>query len=214
MKLLHCCRNRSSRAGLRCTVVVFRKAVAVSEISAKLLQGTMHGSTGSCDAKTVSRSTHTRFLISFYLNNLPDDTLSVSILSLTLIFSTSDPAEVSNTGLTCHVLKTEEPTLPLPLVSHCGGNLGKLQLCHLVNKPPGVNHFCSFLWKLSAHVCMESFGAKTKGVWLSECTSVFHSLPPFQALKPSTLLGGPCTGWFLGQTIPFPATSPSSLRPP
>lgn len=126
MKWLRCCKNRTSRVRLRCTVPVFRKAVAVSETSpAKLLQGTMHGTTGSCGAKTVSQSTHTRLLIRFCLNNLRNDTLPMSILSLILIFPTSGPAKVSDTGLTCHVCKTEEPTLPLPLAWHWEGELSQ-----------------------------------------------------------------------------------------
>lgn len=150
-------------------------------IHAKLLPGTVHGTTGSCDVKTVSQRAHSRFLITFYLNNLPDDTLPVSILSLILIFSTSGPAKVSNTGLICHVCKTEGPTLLLSFVWHRGGggNSGTLLLCHLVNKPPGVSHFHSFLWKLSAHVCMKGFGAKTRSVAVCVyiCVSLLAPIP-------------------------------------
>lgn len=94
MELLHCCRNRSS--GVRCSVFVFKQWQSVRPSVLNSCQGTVHGTAGSCDDKTVPQSRHTRFFVSFYLSNLPDDTLPVSILSLTLIFFTSGPAKVSN----------------------------------------------------------------------------------------------------------------------
>lgn len=46
----------------------------------------MLGTAGSCNANTVAQSIYKRFTVSFYSNNLPSNTLPVSILSLSPAF--------------------------------------------------------------------------------------------------------------------------------
>jgi len=68
-------------------------------IDDKFLPGTVHGTVGSCNVKTIAQSSYKGFIISFYPSNLPANTLPMSILPLSPVFGGWYP----HTPLTGHL---------------------------------------------------------------------------------------------------------------